>query len=132
MKNYYDILGVDEKASSADITKAFKDLAKKHHPDRGGDKDKFQEISEAHDTLKSTQKRHDYDTMRKFGGQQQGGGQHPFFNKEIFGDFFSGFQNGDMDFGSKFNFTQGPGRARTFRSQPRGNKNVQVRMALKE
>ena len=37
MKNYYDILGVDEKASSAEITKAFKNLAKQHHPDRGGD-----------------------------------------------------------------------------------------------
>ena len=67
MKNYYDILGVDEKATSSDINKAFKELAKKHHPDRGGAKDKFQEISEAHDTLKDSQKRHDYDTMRKFG-----------------------------------------------------------------
>ena len=35
-----------------------------------------------------------------------------------------------MDFGGRFNFTQGPGRARTFRSQQRGNRNVQVRMAL--
>ena len=91
MKNYYDVLGVNEQSTSADITKAFKDLAKKHHPDRGGDKDRFQEISEAHDTLKNSQKRHDYDTMRKFGGTGTGGGQHPFFNEDIFGDFFSGF-----------------------------------------
>ena len=68
MKNYYDILGVNEQSTSADITKAFKDLAKQHHPDRGGTQDKFQEINEAHDTLKSSQKRHDYDSMRKFGG----------------------------------------------------------------
>ena len=54
MKNYYDVLGVNEQSTSAEITKAFKDLAKKHHPDRGGDKDKFQEISEAHDTLKNS------------------------------------------------------------------------------
>ena len=53
MKNYYDVLGVNEQSTSAEITKAFKDLAKKHHPDRGGDKDKFQEIREAHDTLKN-------------------------------------------------------------------------------
>jgi curved DNA-binding protein len=66
--------------------------------------------------------------MRKFGGSMPGGGQHPFFNEDIFGDFFSGFGNGDTDF--KFNFTQGPGRARTFRTQRRGNRNVQVRMAL--
>jgi curved DNA-binding protein len=130
MKNYYDILGVSEDASYDQIKKAFKDIAKKEHPDRGGDEARFKEANEAHDTLKSSQKRHDYDTMRKFGGPRQGGGQHPFFNEDIFGDFFSGFQNGDMDFGGKFNFTQGPGQARTFRSSNRGNRNVQVRMAL--
>jgi len=131
MKNYYDILGVDEKATSADITKAFKDLAKKHHPDRGGDKDRFQEINEAHDTLKNSQKRHDYDTMRKFGSPRQGGGEHPFFNEDIFGDFFSGF-GGDNN-GFRFNFTGRDGDERIFRNvrqQPRGNRNVQVRMAI--
>ena len=131
MKNYYDVLGVNEQSTSADITKAYKELAKKHHPDRGGNKDKFQEINEAHDTLKNSQKRHDYDTMRKFGGT--GGGQHPFFNEDIFGDFFSGFGNGDMDFGGRFNFTQGPGGERIFRqtrTRQQGNRNVQVRMAL--
>jgi curved DNA-binding protein len=126
MKNYYDILGVSEDASNEQIKNAFKSIAKKEHPDRGGDEAVFKEANEAYDTLKSSQKRHDYDTMRKFGGTTQGGGQHPFFNEDIFGDFFSGFGNGDM----QFNFTQGPGRTRTFRSQPRGNRNVQVRMAL--
>jgi len=134
MKNYYNILGVDEKATSAEITKAFKDLAKQHHPDRGGDKDRFQEISEAHDTLKNSQKRHDYDTMRKFGSRSTGGGgEHPFFNEDIFGDFFSGFQNGDMDFNGRFNFTGRDGDERIFRNfrqQPKGNRNVQVRMAI--
>ena len=132
MKNYYDILGVDEKATSADITKAFKDLAKQHHPDRGGDKDKFQEINEAHDTLKNSQKRHDYDTMRKFGSRSTGGGaDHPFFNEDIFGDFFSGF--GADNGGFRFNFTGRNGDERVFRNvrnQPRGNRNVQVRMAI--
>ena len=132
MKNYYDVLGVNEDSTSADITKAYKNLAKKHHPDRGGDQAKFQEINEAHDTLKNSQKRHDYDTMRKFGGTGTGGGQHPFFNEDIFGDFFSGFGGGDMDFGGSFNFTRGPGGERIFRQkrQARGNRNVQVRMAL--
>jgi len=133
MKNYYDILGVDEKATSAEITKAFKDLAKQHHPDRGGDKDRFQEISEAHDTLKNSQKRHDYDTMRKFGSRSTGGGgEHPFFNEDIFGDFFSGFGNGDTG-GFRFNFTGRDGDERIFRNvrqHPRGNRNVQVRMAI--
>lgn len=128
MKDYYDILGVSEDASNEQIKKAFKDIAKKEHPDRGGNETIFKEANEAYDTLKNSQKRHDYDTMRKFGGT--GGQQHPFFNEDIFGDFFSGFGNGDMDFGGRFNFTQGPGRARTFRSSNRGNRNVQVRMAI--
>lgn len=128
MKNYYDILGVDEKASSAEISKAFKNLAKQHHPDRGGDKDKFQELNEAHETLKSSQKRHDYDTMRKFGRPgMTGGGEHPFFNEDIFGDFFSGF--GNVGDGVQFNFSTG-GRPRSFRQTRRGNRNVQVRMAI--
>ena len=131
MKNYYDVLGVDEKATSAEITKAFKDLAKQHHPDRGGDEAKFKEINEAHDTLKSSQKRHDYDTIRKFGGGSTGSGEHPFFNEDIFGDFFSGF--GGNNEGFRFNFTGRNGDERIFRNvrkQPRGNRNVQVRMAV--
>jgi|TARA_R110002153_G_scaffold189605_1_gene342415 curved DNA-binding protein len=131
MKDYYQTLGVNEKATNSEINKAFKDLAKKHHPDRGGDKNTFQEINEAHGTLKDSQKRHDYDTMRKFGSTRTDGNDHPFFNEEIFGDFFSGFQNGDMNFGGRFDFTQNPRtHARTFRSSNRGNRNVQVRMAL--
>jgi DnaJ-class molecular chaperone len=131
MKNYYDILGVNEQSTSADITKAFKDLAKQHHPDRGGTQEKFQEINEAHDTLKSSQKRHDYDSMRKFGGGRQGGGQHPFFNEDIFGDMFSGFGNGgDMDFNGKFNFTGRNGDERVFRNVKQGNRSINVRMAI--
>lgn len=131
MKDYYDILGVSEDATNDQIKKAFKEIAKKEHPDRGGDEARFKEANEAYNTLKNSQKRHDYDTMRKFGSTGTGGGQHPFFNEEIFGDFFSGFGNGDMDFGGRFNFTQGPGtQTRTFRSSNRGNRNVQVRMAL--
>tara|TARA_R110000851_G_scaffold84805_1_gene184567 strand:- start:147 stop:1016 length:870 start_codon:yes stop_codon:yes gene_type:complete len=131
MKNYYDILGVNEQSTSAEITKAFKNLAKQHHPDRGGTQEKFQEINEAHDTLKSSQKRHDYDSMRKFGGGRQGGGQHPFFNEDIFGDMFSGFGNGgDMDFNGKFNFTGRNGDERVFRNVKQGNRSINVRMAI--
>ena len=127
MKNYYDILGVNEDASSEQIKKAFKEIAKKEHPDRGGDEARFKEANEAYDTLKNSQKRHDYDTMRKFGGTRDGG-EHPFFNEDIFGDFFSGF--GDTG-GFRFNFSRN-GNERVFRNQrnSRGNRNVQVRMAV--
>ena len=128
MKNYYDILGVSEDASNDQIKRAFKEIAKKEHPDRGGDEARFKEANEAYDTLKNSQKRHDYDTMRKFGGTHQGGGEHPFFNEDIFGDFFSGF--GETG-GVRFNFSRN-GNERIFRNQtrPRGNRNVQVRMAV--
>ena len=128
MKNYYDILGVSEDASSDQIKRAFKEIAKKEHPDRGGDESRFKEANEAYDTLKNSQKRQEYDTMRKFGGS--GGGDHPFFNEDIFGDFFSGFGGGDMNFGGRFNFSGRPGDTRTFRNVRRGNRNVQVRMAI--
>jgi len=128
MKDYYNILGVPQDASNEQIKKAFKDIAKKEHPDRGGDEARFKEANEAYDTLKSSQKRHDYDTMRKFGGRQ--GGEHPFFNEDIFGDFFSGFGNGDMDFSGRFNFSGRPNDTRTFRNVRQGNRNIQVRMAI--
>jgi DnaJ-class molecular chaperone len=129
MKDYYKVLGVGETATTEQIKKAFKDIAKKEHPDRGGNKDRFQEASEAHDTLKNSQKRHDYDTQRKFGGSGQG--QHPFFNEDIFGDFFSGFSGGDMDFNGRFNFQGNPNmQTKTFRSRPQANRNIQVRMAI--
>ena len=128
MKNYYDILGVSEDASNEQIKKAFKEIAKKEHPDRGGNESRFKEANEAYDTLKNSQKRHDYDTMRKFGGTK--GGDHPFFNEDIFGDFFSGF-GGDSG-GFTFNFGRDGNQRnfRNFRQQPRGNRNVQVRMAI--
>ena len=133
MKDYYKILGVGETATNEQIKKAFKDIAKKEHPDRGGNEAVFKEANEAHDTLKDSQKRHDYDTQRKFGGGKGGQGQHPFFNEDIFGDFFSGFQQGqggDMDFNSRFNFTTQGNQAKTFRTRQQANKSINVRMAI--
>ena len=50
-KNYYEILGVSEDATQDDLKKAFRKAAVKHHPDRGGDKAKFQEMNEAYQVL---------------------------------------------------------------------------------
>ena len=55
--NYYEVLGVDEKASQDDIKKAYRKLAKEHHPDKGGDETTFKKISEAYDTLSDDGKR---------------------------------------------------------------------------
>jgi curved DNA-binding protein len=66
-KNYYEVLGVGEKASTDEIKKAFKKLAVKYHPDKGGDQEKFKEVSEAYETLSDKKKREEYDTMLKYG-----------------------------------------------------------------
>ena len=123
MKNYYDMLGVSEDASNDQIKRAFKNIAKKEHPDRGGNEVKFKEANEAYDTLKDTKKRHEYDTLRKYGQSMggQGGNFHftssDFFDDNIFENFFSGFGR--------------PGvQTRSFRSRQRTNKSINVRMAI--
>jgi curved DNA-binding protein len=101
-KNYYETLGVSEDAKPAAIKKAYRKLAMKHHPDKGGDEIKFKEINEANDILTSN-KREEYDHLRKYGGPQTFGGQQgPFVwstggvsgvninIEEVFGDVFGG------------------------------------------
>ena len=56
MKDYYKILGVGEGSSDEQIKKAFKNIAKKEHPDRGGNEATFKEANEAYDTLKNKNK----------------------------------------------------------------------------
>ena len=60
MKNFYNTLGVSEDASSNEIKKAFKEIAKKEHPDRGGNEKVFKDANEAYDTLKDTRIRLEY------------------------------------------------------------------------
>jgi molecular chaperone DnaJ len=67
MDNYYEILGVPENASDEEIKKAFRELAKKYHPDRaGGDAEKFKKIVEAYRVLSDQKLRREYDQKRKF------------------------------------------------------------------
>ena len=78
MSNYYNILGLTKNASEDEIKQAYRNLAKTHHPDKGGNKEKFQEIQEAYDTLSDPQKKHIYDNPA------------PSFD-DIFGGGFGGF-----------------------------------------
>ena len=91
-KNYYEVLGVDKKATKDDIKKAFRKLAQKHHPDKGGDESKFKEITEAYATLADEKRRREYDSYGQSFGAGGGPGAGP-------GGFdFNGFQNGNVEF----------------------------------
>ena len=69
-ENYYEVLGVDENATQEDIKKAYRNLAKENHPDKGGDGEMFKKISAAYDTIGDENKRKQYDNQKKnpFGG----------------------------------------------------------------
>ncbi len=124
MKNYYDILGVPKSASQDEIKKAFRKLAHKYHPDKGGDGDeaKFKEASEAYSVLSDQGKRQQYDTFGSAGPQGGGAGG---FNADDFGGFdFSGFRGGGQgfDFGDIFGDIFGGGR----RAQQKRGRDISI------
>lgn len=102
MKDYYEILGVSRNASKEEIKKAYKKLAKKHHPDlnkESGSEQKFKEISEAASVLGNEEKRRQYDNIGHDAFRQTGGGA----NYQDFGNMGGGFEDiFDMFFGGGF------------------------------
>ena len=83
-KDYYGVLGVTSNATPDQIKRAYRKLAKKYHPDANpGDKsagEKFKEISEAHAILADSERRKQYDQLRRYGaftGGGRGGGARP-------------------------------------------------------
>ena len=107
--DYYQTLGVGREATAAEIKKAYKKLAMKHHPDRNqGDKsseEKFKELSEAYEVLSDDNKRQTYNQFghegmdSRFGGGggaggfSGGGGFNDIFG-DVFGDIFGGGGSG--------------------------------------
>lgn len=85
---YYEILGVDKNASEAELKKAHRKGALTHHPDKGGDEEKFKEINEAYDTLRDPEKRRIYDQFGEEAvkeGMGGGGGGGPADIFDLFG-----------------------------------------------
>lgn len=112
-KDYYKVLGVDKKATEADIKKAYRKLAVQYHPDKNPDnkqaEEKFKQVTEAYEVLSEAGKRKKYDELGENwnrgqagfdGGGRQGGGYHyegdinDMFggeNQSGFSDFFEAF-----------------------------------------
>lgn len=92
--DYYSTLGLQRGASDADIKKAYRSLAMKHHPDRGGDEKKFKEVSQAYEFLTNPEKKRMIDSGMDPNNPHQGfggGGGNPFefhFNAGNFNDMF--------------------------------------------
>lgn len=129
-RDYYEVLGVDRNADDATLKKAYRQLAKKYHPDTNpGDKEaeaKFKEASEAYAVLSDADKRRQYDQYGHAAFENGGGGAGGFD--------FSGMDMGDI-FGDIFGdlFGGGGGRRRDPNAPTRGaNIRAQVRITLEQ
>ena len=105
-RDYYEVLGVSKNCSEAELKKAYRRAAQKHHPDRNqdnkGSEDKFKECKEAYEILNDSQKRAAYDQFGHAGvdpsmgggrGQPGAGGFNDIFG-DVFGDIFGGGRGG--------------------------------------
>ncbi|KAF8329361.1 DnaJ-domain-containing protein [Cantharellus anzutake] len=101
-KDYYKILNLTKTCSSADIKKAYRRESLIHHPDKGGDEEKFKLVVEAHAVLSDSARRRRYDAGHDEDGQTESGGMggtHGFdmsdlFSSGDFGGFSGGFRAG--------------------------------------
>lgn len=84
----YETLGVEKTATDKEIKKAYRKLAVKHHPDKGGDEAKFKEISAAYEILSDSDKREKYDKYGLEGVADEGGGGGDA--SDLFSMFFGG------------------------------------------
>lgn len=130
-KNYYEILGVDKNATQQQVKKAYRKLAHKYHPDKGGDEEKFKEINEAYQVLSDSQKRKQYDNFGSTFDQQGARGGFGFsqkgfkFQEEDLEDLFS---NLNEMFGFGFSGEQGRKQSR----QKGQDIQIKIKIPLKE
>jgi molecular chaperone DnaJ len=139
-KDYYQILGVKEDASAEEIKKAYHRLAHQYHPDKGGDEEKFKEMSEAYQTLSNQKKRAQYDQLRKVfrqGGSYSGANGGFGFNPQGMNFDFDfnnsrGFEDIIEQLEELFNFDFGRGYARQKRSSYQSDIQLSISLSLAE
>jgi DnaJ-class molecular chaperone len=119
MQDLYQTLGVSKTATDEEIKQAYRKLAMKHHPDRGGDEKKFQEIKNAYEVLSDPAKRQQYDNPNTF--HHHNNHEHSHFEFHFGG-------GSPQDIFAQF-FNQGFG-AHPFQRQPRKNKDLRVRLGV--
>ena len=100
-KDLYSVLGVSRTADTSEIRTAYKQLAKEHHPDKGGDPEKFKEISQAHEVLSDDGRRKMYDMTGSISEQPEG----------MFGGMFPGGPMGGGGPGNRRREGKGPGKS---------------------
>ena len=160
-KDYYKVLGVDKKASSQEIKKAYRKLAKKYHPDlnKGDEKsqEKFKEINEAYEVLGNEDKRKKYDMFGSnynfqggqnfdpnaydfgnfggFGGFGKNSGSYTYTTGGSgggFSDFFNAFFSGGQGSGGGFSDIFGGFKNDGRKSQPRQRYDTDISVSLSD
>lgn len=136
-KDYYKILGLSRGASQEDVKRAFRELAHKYHPDKGGDAEKFKEINEAYQALGNPEKRRQYDqfgaTFDGAGGFGGAGGPFGGFGGPSAGPGFGGFNINMDDLGDIFgDFFGGGGSRRTARKKQGADIEMNLNINFKE
>ena len=120
-KDYYQMLGINKDASEADIKSAFRQAARKYHPDvyKGADRDsKFKDINEAYQVLSDPNKKRQFDQFGSVDGADFGGAGGAGFNGfgdifSNFGDMFEGFEGFGDIFGGSRGASSGRGSVRS-------------------
>jgi molecular chaperone DnaJ len=119
-RDYYEVLGVDKNADEATIKRAYRQLAKKYHPDVSSEpnaEEKFKEVQEAYEVLSDPQKRSQYD---QFGHMANNGA----------GFSSSGFGGFDFDINDIFSSFFGGGMSQRRGNRPRKGRDIQRRMTI--
>lgn len=156
-KNYYEVLGVSKNASKEEIRKAYKNLAKKYHPDlnknSSASETKFKEINEAYEVLKDPEKRRKYDELQSSAQFQHGSQFDPRdfgfdyhtkgrrsgatgFSSDEFSDFFnmffggSGFASDDIFAGFGGSNRSYQGNAKSYEGSGAPNMDIEAEMEV--